>query len=126
MSDVLVVDSNQSIRKMYMAGLGGFGFRVAEAASPLDARKLLSTGEVSPSVIITDVSRNEPSGMEFIEFLHNDPAYQHIKVIVTTADSYIAEKKDELYADVVMVKPIDLSRLVKVVYLYRRPENSTT
>lgn len=122
MADVLVVDANQSIRKMYVAGLTGFGFSVAEADSHFAAQNLLEAGNI-PKVIIADLVLSNAEGRDFLKLLQNTPEYQSIKVIVATVNSLTKEQQRGLGVDAVMVKPIDLSRLVKVVYLYHRPDN---
>ena len=121
MSDVLVIDANQSIRKMLCAGLKGFGFSVMEADSYTEAQRQLEGGDV-PYVAIVDFLRNNDSAQEFVTLLRDTPAYQSVKVIIATVNSLTTEEQNALGVDAVMVKPVDLSQLVKAVYLFRRPE----
>jgi CheY-like chemotaxis protein len=116
--DVMVVDANQSIRMMLSAGLKGFGFSVIESESYKEAQTKLETGEI-PLVAIVDFLRNDGSAKEFISLLRDTPAYQPIKVIIATVNSLSDEEQSALSVDAVMVKPVDLSQLVKVVYLFR-------
>jgi len=118
--DVLVVDSNQSIRKMLVASLAGFGFHVAEATSYAEARQQFEADNL-PYVAIVDFNRNDPDAQDFVKFLRDTPEYQNIRVLIATVNTLTEAEQNELAVDAVLVKPIDLSQLVKAVYLYRRP-----
>lgn len=120
MHDVLVIDSNQSIRKVLVAGLTGFGFSVIEADSYAEAEKQLIEENI-PSVAIVDFTRDDTSARDFLNLLRTTPDYQTIKVIVATVNTLSSEEQHALGVDAVMVKPLDLSQLVKAVYLFRRP-----
>ena len=120
MFDVLVIDSNQSIRKMLVAGLSGFGFHVGEATSYAEAQEQFEAGNI-PFVAIVDFSRNDANAQQFVKLLRDTPEYQNIKVLIATVNTLTTVEQNELAVDAVLVKPIDLSQLVKAVYLYRRP-----
>jgi len=123
-SDVLVIDANPSIRKMLCAGLTGFGFSVLEADSYAEAQTRLEAGDV-PRVAIVDFLRNNDTSQGFLTLLRDTPAYQSIKVIIATVNSLTTEEQNALGVDAVMVKPVDLSQLVKAVYLFHRPERKS-
>jgi len=116
--DVLVIDANQSIRNMLSAGLKGFGFSVIEAESYAEAQKQLEAGEI-PLVAIVDFLRNNDAAKDFVTLLRDTPAYQQIKVIIATVNSLSTEEQNALGVDAVIVKPVDLSQLVKAVFLFR-------
>ena len=118
MSDVLVIDANQSIRRMLCSGLSGFGFSVMEANSYAEAQTQLEAGDI-PFVAIVDFIRNDESAQAFVELLRDTVTYQSVKVIVATVNSLSVEEQNALGVDAVMVKPVDLSQLVKAVYLFR-------
>ncbi len=118
MPDVLVIDANQSIRNMLSAGLKGFGFSVIEAESYAEAQKQLEAGEI-PLVAIVDFLRNNDAAKDFVTLLRDTPAYQQIKVIIATVNSLSTEEQNALGVDAVIVKPVDLSQLVKAVFLFR-------
>lgn len=120
MPEVMVIDANQSIRKMLCAGLTGFGFSVMEADSYAEAQIKLESGDI-PFVVIVDFLRNNDSSQGFVTLLRDTPAYQSIKVIIATVNSLSTEEQNALGVDAVMVKPVDLSQLVKAVYLFHRP-----
>lgn len=123
MFDVLVVDSNQSIRKMLVAGLSGFGFSVMDANTYVEAKQDLEAGKI-PFVAIVDFMRNDEAAQQFVTLLRDTPEYQNIKVIIATVNTLTDVEQNELAVDAVLVKPIDLSQLVKAVYLYRRPSKT--
>lgn len=118
--DVLVIDPNESIRKMLSAGLAGFGFMVKEANSHKQAQQQLEDGQ-RPFVAIVDFTRSDDAAKQFLMLLRDTPDYQYIKVLVATVNTLSVDEEKELAVDAVFVKPIDLSQLVKAVYLYRRP-----
>ena len=118
--DVLVIDANQSIRMMLCTGLTGFGFSVMEAGSYAEAQAQLEAGDI-PYVAIVDFLRNNESAQGFVTLLRDTPAYQSIKVIVATVNSLSTKEQNALGVDAVLVKPVDLSQLVKAVYLFHRP-----
>lgn len=120
MADVLVVDANKSIRQMLTAGLTGFGFTVTEAESYQQAMDMMDNGDV-PYVAIVDFERGNATAREFLQFLR-DPAYKSMKTIVATVNSLSEEEQANLGVNAVMTKPVDLSKLVKAVYLYHRPD----
>lgn len=120
MADVLIIDSNKSIRQMLTAGLTGFGFTVAEAESYQIAKDMMDGGDV-PYVAIVDFERSNTSASEFLQYLQS-PTYESIKIIVATVNSLSEEEQSRLGVNAVMTKPVDLSRLVKAVYLFHRPD----
>ncbi len=120
MADVLVVDANKSIRQMLTAGLTGFGFTVEEADSYQSAQALIDNGNI-PSVAIVDFERSSGEARTFLNYLQSSD-YPSLKIIVATVNSLSDEEQVELGVNAVMTKPVDLSRLVKAVYLYHRPD----
>jgi CheY-like chemotaxis protein len=108
---------------MLCAGLTGFGFSVAEASSYAEAQAQLEAGDIPP-VAIVDFIRNNESAQGFVTLLRDTPDYQSIKVIVATINTLTTEEQSALGVDAVMVKPVDLSQLVKAVYLFHRPSRT--
>jgi len=121
MAEVLVVDANESIRQMLSAGLTGFGFTVVEADSYRQAVDVMADGDV-PYVAIVDFERKNENASQFLKLLQQTPDYQSIKVIVATVNTLSDDEQDALGVNAVMTKPVDLSKLVKAVYLYHRPD----
>lgn|GEM_PF-1889090 len=121
MADVLVVDANQSIRQMFVAGLSGFGFTVQESESYQKAQAILNDGDV-PYVAIVDFQRTNEEASAFLKYLQQTPEYSNIKVIVATVNQLSDDEQKALGVNAVMTKPVDLSKLVKAVYLYHRPD----
>ena len=46
-----------------------------------------------------------------------------MEVIVATVNTLTGGEQNALGVDAVLVKPVDLSQLVKAVYLFHRPSN---
>jgi two-component system cell cycle response regulator DivK len=79
---VLVVDDYQDAREMYAEYLRASGFRVAEAASGVEAVR--KAGELAPDVILMDLSLPGLDGVEATRRLKADPRTRVIPVVAIT------------------------------------------
>lgn len=66
---VLVVDDEAPIRQMETRILQNGGYRVKEAASGLEALRMLTVG-VSPDLVVADLEMPELSGEEMVQRIH--------------------------------------------------------
>jgi CheY-like chemotaxis protein len=79
---VLVVDDYQDAREMYAEYLRASGFRVAEAADGLEA--VTKAGELSPDLILMDLSLPGLDGVEATRRLKANPRTRAIPVVAIT------------------------------------------
>lgn len=79
---VLVVDDYDDAREMYAESLLVHGFRVAEAATGLEA--VAKARELSPDAILMDLSLPGIDGWEATRLLKADAATRHIPVVAIT------------------------------------------
>jgi two-component system cell cycle response regulator DivK len=102
---VLVVDDYDDAREMYAESLMVCGFRVAEAADGLRAIELAL--QLSPDVILMDLSLPGLDGWEATRRLKTDARTMHIPVVALTghAMSSALDRAREAGCDRFVVKP---------------------
>lgn len=93
---VLVVDDFEDNRAMYVEYLQFQGFRVAEAVNGLEAVE--RTHELSPVVIVMDLSLPVMDGWEATRRIKADARTKHIRVIALTGHAEAAHAKKALDA----------------------------
>ena len=114
---VLVIDDENSVRKVICDNLKLSGFSVSGAS---DGEQGLGMIDASPpSVVITDIIMPGKSGLEVIAAIRKD--YPSIKIVAISGGGKVKEMDDllekakDLGADAVLSKPLDLDELEKTV-----------
>ncbi len=112
MSSILIVDDDAAIREMVAMALTGGGYEALEAASTLEARRIIASRK--PDLILLDWMLPGQSGFEFARQLHNDKAHPPPPVIMLTARDQEADKIAALEAgaDDYVSKPFSVSELL--------------
>ena len=83
---IMVVEDLESPRDIICAYVEGLGNYVVEGkASAKEAMQELETNPEKFSCILTDIRMPEIDGKEFLQFIRQHPALQHLPVIVLTA-----------------------------------------
>jgi len=102
---VLVVDDYDDAREMYAESLIVCGFRVAEAADGLRAIELAQ--ELSPDVILMDLSLPGLDGWEATRRLKADARTMHIPVVALTGHAMTSaiDRARQAGCDRFVVKP---------------------
>lgn len=124
MVDILVVDDNDSIRKLITAYLSREGYRVHTASDGLEALKVMDAEHID--LIIADIMMPNMDGYTLTRDLR--AANYNLPVLMVTARDTFEDKKDGFLAgtDDYMVKPIDLDEmLLRVAALLRRAKISS-
>jgi CheY-like chemotaxis protein len=106
---VLVVDDEPDIRESLRDALEDEGYDVVTAANGREALKVLP-GLSRPLALILDIIMPVMSGVELYAALQSDPQLATIPVVVSTSDPSRAPA-----GVLLMRKPIDLERLLKVI-----------
>jgi signal transduction histidine kinase/DNA-binding NarL/FixJ family response regulator len=108
---ILVVDDRWENRSVIVNLLEPIGFELAEADNGQDG--LTKTTEFQPDLIITDISMPEINGLEMIQHLRDSPDLKNLKVIVSSASVFDADKQKSLDAGAndFMPKPVEASDL---------------
>lgn len=109
----LVVDDNQDNRLLMKLGLTQAGYEVTEAKDGLDGLDKIKTR--SFHLLILDLQMPRLNGLEVLRQLRKDKAYDHLHIVVATANPHLAVTDDLYeYADFVLQKPLDLMAFIQL------------
>ncbi len=104
----LVVEDDRDLATIFSQALRASGFEVAIVATREAALERLAT--LTPQVVTLDLHLQQAKGSDILHYIRSEPRLAQVNVILTTADSALAEAlQDE--ADVVLVKPISFAQL---------------
>lgn len=112
---ILVVDDNGINRLLPGLILRPFGWTVYESENGLDALEQLKKLDVS--CVLLDISMPDISGLEVLDDLRHEVAFQDLKVVAYTAyatESDIAHLKIRGF-DAVLIKPITSRKLLEIL-----------
>ncbi|QFS50870.1 hybrid sensor histidine kinase/response regulator [Nostoc sphaeroides] len=112
---ILIVDNVAENRSVFVNILEIFGFAVAEAENGQDA--LVKIVESQPDLILTGVCMPVMDGYEMLSHLRKSPAFQSIKVVVSSASVFDNDKQKSFAAgaDDFLSKPVQLSELLETL-----------
>lgn len=79
---VLIVDDNANYRKILATVLAAEGFRPIQAGNGEEAIVLMRLD--TPHLVLCDVHMPVMDGIQFLEFVRNDPRYTNIPVVMIT------------------------------------------
>jgi len=91
---VLLVEDDESVRRVIRKALEATGYRVSEAFSGRSALSKLTTGEV-PDLIITDLKMGGGNGYWLIDKLRTDFPSLHARTLIITGDAAV-ERLDQI------------------------------
>ena len=111
MCEIMIVEDNNTIRMMYVAGLQGLGYEVLEAANLKQAREHLDAGHI-PKVVLLDLRLPGENGEHLITYIREELANPDVKIIVASAMTSAEKLVEDLGADLFITKPIDLPKLL--------------
>ncbi len=109
---LLVVEDNEAVIRAFRRYLAGYDYQVVGATTGAEALRLAR--EASPAVITLDVMMPNQDGWEILQSLKNDPATQHIPVIICSVleDSELAHS---LGASACLRKPVTQADLLSAL-----------
>lgn len=112
-STILIVDDDDSLRRVMQLQLEEAGYHVLTASSTKEA--LLKADEQTPALVITDLKMPGGSGVELLKRLRSD--HPEITVVIVTAFGTIqtAVETIKLGAYDYITKPIDFDELILTV-----------
>lgn len=122
MFKILVVEDDNSLRKLFCKTLQRNNYHTLEASCAEQALSLMEIETID--LIITDIMMPGMDGFEFIRQLRE--AFIDIPILIITAKSEIIDKQIGFFAgaDDYMVKPININELVlRVIALLRRAKS---
>ena len=115
MKTVLTVDDSKVVRTMVAHALAPWGCRVVEARNGLEG--LAVARRTSPDLIVLDVLMPVLDGHQTLTALRQDPACNHIPVVMLTAvtGEQLVEECAHLGISGFLVKPLSPQRFDEVV-----------
>lgn len=117
---ILVVEDNPDNREILTAVLRHKGYAVLEAPDAETALELVR--DVSPDLVLMDISLPRMDGFEATARLRQQPRTARVPVIAVSAHAFIAPRPDERVAsfDSYLTKPVLPSRVVEEVDRFLR------
>jgi len=115
MLSALVIEDNRLVAESLIQMLRVININAQTALTPRSA--ILSLGEHIPDLIFLDIHLPGLDGFEILAYLHREPRFAKIKVIIVTSDD-----QPETYrrarsngAAAVIIKPVSLDALEKAL-----------
>jgi CheY-like chemotaxis protein len=114
---ILIVEDDTDLREALSEVLRDEGYSVAMAADGREALDRLRRQSL-PSLILLDLTMPVMNGWQFRAEQRQDPALSGIPVVVLSAGDYRAEQMGQLGVTDYLRKPIELSRLLRLIERY--------
>ena len=130
-SRVLIVDDNDSFRRILMSQIKGVGIFVEEANSSKTALNLLKTAAKNKEpfkTVIVDLNMTEINGMELSQLIKKERSIQNTPILLMPSinDHGVIKKVKEKGADSYIFKPIRQTELYeKLSHLLNKKEGNT-
>lgn len=117
---ILLVEDDDTNRKLVRIVLGGARYRISEAASVEQALALLQ--HEKPDLLLLDIRLGNGSGLDVIRAMRADPAFDQVPALAITAQAMKDDESRFLAAgfDAYLSKPIDTRRLPDMVERFIR------
>jgi CheY-like chemotaxis protein len=114
---ILIVEDYEDTRRIYKLMLEQCGFRVVEASDGYEA--IESTKKEHPDLILMDMSLPSMDGLSAMRRIKEMESAKEVPVIGMTAHgNFYNVKAIKAGCDLVISKPLDMTKLETVVSLY--------
>jgi len=116
---ILIVEDSATTRALIRAVIDEIGdYETVEAGSGFEALKILPQQEYH--LIITDINMPDINGLELINFVRNNPRYNHLPIIIVSTERSEEDKKRgmALGATAYVTKPfksVELQEIIKKI-----------
>jgi sigma-B regulation protein RsbU (phosphoserine phosphatase) len=120
---ILVIDDDQTIRKLISFNLGKIGYNIQEARSAVEGFNHLNTSKID--LVLCDVKMDDMDGFAFCKQVRSHQNYRALPFIFVTGQDSLEDKNKALEAggDDFISKPFNVDELIiKVKSLVRRSE----
>jgi CheY-like chemotaxis protein len=111
MKNILIIEDDESIRKMIASVLEVEGYSVAAASNGKQALEKIRGGAV-PDIILLDMMMPVMNGWDFLDFVRSNATTSKIPIIVVSAYAEIAKS---VKPDAVVAKPVQLKSLLQAI-----------
>lgn len=117
---LLLVEDDDTNRKLIRVILGGKRYRIREAASADQAMEMLRADK--PDLLLLDIRLGDSSGLDVIRAVRADPEFDEMPAVAITAQAMKNDESRFLAAgfDGYMSKPLDTRLLPEVVKRFLR------
>ena len=116
MKTILIVEDSATTRALIRAVIDEIGeYETVEAGSGFEALKMLPQQEYD--LIVTDINMPDINGLELINFVRNNPRYNHLPIIIVSTERSEEDKKRgmALGATAYITKPFKSSELQEII-----------
>ena len=116
MKTILIVEDSATTRALIRAVIDELGeYETVEAGSGFEALKMLPQQEYD--LIVTDINMPDINVLELINFVRNNPRYNHLPIIIVSTERSEEDKKRgmALGATAYVTKPFKSSELQEVI-----------
>ncbi|MEW6107893.1 MAG: response regulator [Nitrospirota bacterium] len=116
MKTILIVEDSATTRALIRAVIEELGdFETVEASSGFEALKILPSQQYD--LIITDINMPDINGLELINFVRNNPRYNHLPIIIVSTEKSEEDKRRgmALGATAYITKPFKSFELQDVI-----------
>jgi len=113
---ILIVEDSATTRALIRAVIDEIGeYETVEAGSGFEALKMLPQQEYD--LIVTDINMPDINGLELINFVRNNPRYNHLPIIIVSTERSEEDKKRgmALGATAYVTKPFKSSELQEII-----------
>ena len=121
---ILLVDDEKDILELFTEYLTSNGLKTVSFQNPIEALNFLNSNVNNCSLVITDYSMPQMSGLDFIKHIRNIDVNFIIKIILITAhikNNLVIDKSSNLRIDKIIEKPIPLEKLKDEVKMLMLP-----
>jgi CheY-like chemotaxis protein len=113
---VLVIEDDESLRKLLRFIIEYHGCQVLDAANGVDALIQLSQTDL-PNLILLDMMMPVMNGWQFFAMIKAEPKYKNIPVVIMTAYS---KSEISIPENEIVQKPIGVSVIYALIHKYCR------
>ena len=121
---ILLVDDEKDILELFTEYLTSNGLKTVSFQNPIEALNFLNSNVNNCSLVITDYSMRQMSGLDFIKHIRNIDVNFIIKIIFIIAyikNNLVVDKSSNLRIDKIIEKPIPLEKLKDEVKMLMLP-----
>ena len=114
---VMIIDDEIHMRRLISRMLTSAGFEAIEAASGVEALKILNHASPKPDLITCDIAMPDLNGFEILEAIRNNPELDNLPVIMLTAMGQLsdADRAKKMGATDYITKPFSALSLINIV-----------
>ena len=115
----LIIEDDPDLAHIFNAALTEAEFKTAVIRNGKDAIEQLQ--QITPAIVLLDLHLPFVSGEDILHQIRNDARLAETRVILATANAFIAENLKE-EADLVLLKPVSFSQLRQLAARLRPPD----